>query len=166
MEAIYKIYDLKKYYPDFIGANPIAVVSNLSEAELLRWCPELRRKAPFVYFSCSQWKGFMKAQHGHGEDRLRKSRERYQDCYGYQEGISELHAADFEEEDILDEVATRISIEHLREVLATLPKAQSRRILLHYSGYSYAEIAAQEKISIPGVHYSIKRGMKNLRKYF
>lgn len=166
METIYKIYDLKKYYPNFIGANPIAVVSDLTEKELLLRCPELRAKVPFVYFSRIQWKGFRKAQHGYGEDKLRKSRERYQDCFGYQEGISELHAVEWEKEDLLDEVVTRISVEYLREVLAKLPEAQSRRILLHYSGYSYAEIAAQENISIPCVHYSIKRGMKNLKKYF
>ena len=64
MEAIYKIYDLKKYYPDFIRANPIAVVSDLTEEELLLRCPELRAKAPFVYFSRIQWKGFRKGR-GH-----------------------------------------------------------------------------------------------------
>ena len=55
MEAIYKIYDLRKYYPNFVGANSIAVVSDLTEEELLLHCPELIRKQPFVLFSKTKW---------------------------------------------------------------------------------------------------------------
>ena len=44
MEAIYKIYDLRKYYPNFVGMNSTVVVSDLTEEELLLHCPELIRK--------------------------------------------------------------------------------------------------------------------------
>ena len=166
MEAIYKIFDLRKYYPDFVGANPIAVVSDLTEEELVVRCPELHSKAPFVYFSNKQWRQFRKAQHGYGEDKLRKSRDRYQDCYGYQEGISELHAVEIEEQDIMEEVVNRISLDRLREVLDMLPETQRRRILLHYSGYTYAEIAAQENVNPTSVLRSVKHGIKKIIRNF
>ena len=35
MEAIYKIYDLRKSYPNFVGMNSTAVVSDLTEEKLL-----------------------------------------------------------------------------------------------------------------------------------
>ena len=168
MEAIYKIYDLRKYYPNFVGANPIAVVSNLSEEELLRWCPELRRKKPCAFFTKEAWNQFRKAHRAYqtNEEKFRNRMKYREENYGYEEGISELSAADPDDEDNMDTVIMRLSIEHLREVLSQLPEAQSRRILLYYSGYTYAEIAAAEHISIPVTYRSIRKAMKNIKNYF
>ena len=55
MEAIYKIYDLRKYYPNFVGMNSTVVVSDLTEEELLLHCPELIRKQPFVLLTKTKW---------------------------------------------------------------------------------------------------------------
>ncbi len=168
MEAIYKIYDLRKYYPDFIGANPIAIVSNLPEAELLLKCPELQQRVPFVYFDREKWKAFRKAQiiYCKNNDKFRKRMQFLEENYGYEEGVSELAAADLDDEDTLDIIIKRISVEHLREVLNMIPETQSRRILLYYSGYTYAEIAQTENVSFQVVHRSIKKAMKNIIRNF
>ena len=89
-----------------------------------------------------------------------------EDRYGYQEGQSELHASCLEDEDIMDTVINRISVEHLKEVLKTLPESQSRRILLYYSGYTYAEIAQIENVSFQVIHRSIKKAMKKIIRKF
>ena len=168
MEAIYKIYDLRKYYPNFVGANPIAVVSELTEEELITQCPELQAKAPFVYFEKEKWRAFRSAQHQYNqnEEKNRKRKQYLEDRYGYQEGHSELHASCLEDEDIMDTVINRISVEHLKEVLKALPESQSRRILLYYSGYTYTEIAQIENVSFQVVHRSIKKAMKKIIRNF
>ena len=168
MEAIYKIYDLRKYYPDFVGANPIAVVSDLTEEELMVHCPELQAKAPFVYFEKEKWSAFRSAQHQYNrnEEKNKKRKQYLEDRYGYQEGRSELHASGLENEDIMDAVLTKISVEHLREVMRTMPEAQARRILLFYSGYTFKEIAEQEKVSYQAIQWSIKRAMRYILKNF
>ena len=89
-----------------------------------------------------------------------------EDRYGYQEGRSELHASGLENEDIMDAVLTKISVEHLREVMRTMPEAQARRILLFYSGYTFKEIAEQEKVSYQAIQWSIKRAMRYILKNF
>ncbi len=168
METIYKLYDLRKYYPAFVGVNPIAVVSELTEEELLLQCPELRRFTPCAFFTYKAWRGFVKAQRAYqtNEEKFRNRMKYCEENYGYEEGVSELYAVNFEDEDVMDTVITRISIEHLREVLNLLPGTQSRRVLLYYSGYTYAEIAEAENMSFQAAQRSVKKAVKNIFKYF
>jgi RNA polymerase sigma factor (sigma-70 family) len=168
MKAFYKIYDLKKYYPNFVGANPIAVVSDLPEEELLQKFPELQRVTPCAFFTYAAWSGFKKAQRAYqtNEEKFRNRMKFCEENYGYEEGVSELSAANLDDEDIMDTVITRISVEHLREVLRMLSEAQSRRVLLYYSGYTYAEIAEAENISFQVAHRSVKKALKKIINYF
>ena len=168
MEVIYKLFDLRKYYPDFIGSNPIAVVSDLTEEELLLHCPELQHRVPFVYFDREKWSAFRKAQrlYDRNNEKFKKRQRNLEDCYGYQEGRSELNAACLDEEDIMDTVIKKITIEHLHEILVTLPESQHRRILMYYSGYTFAEIAASENVARQVVQRSVKKAMKNILKNF
>ena len=168
MKVLYKIYDLKKYYSNFVGANPFAVVSDFPEEELLQKCPELRRITPCAFFTNAAWCGFKEAQRAYqtNEEKFRNRMKFCEENYGYEEGVSELSAANLDDEDIMDTVITRISVEHLREVLHLLPEAQSRRVLLYYSGYTYEEIAKAENISFQVAHKSVKKAMKNIIKYF
>ncbi len=168
MDSIYRMYDLRNYYPNFVGVNSIVVVSNLSEKELLRWCPELRKDPPCAFFTNEAWKSFRKAHRAYqtNEEKFRNRMKYREENYGYEEGISELSAADPDDEDIMDTVIMRLSVEHLREVLSQLPEAQSRRVLLYYSGYTYAEIAEVEHISFQVAHRSVRKAMKNIKKFF
>lgn len=166
MEIIYKIFSLSQFYPKFVGANPIAVVSDFPEEELLKLCPELRCRMPFVHFSISEWRDFRRIQAMFNHDRIRKKRDRHEDCYGYQEGYSEKFALFSAEEDTLDEALKHILMERLQKVLSELPDIQRRRVLLYYSGYTYAEIAESENVLPCNVMRSVRIALKNIRKKF
>ena len=114
------------------------------------------------------WRAFHKAHHlyNRNEEKNKKRKQYLEDRFGYQEGLSELHSSAIDDDDVMDTVITKKSIEYLREVLVTLPEMQSRRLLLFYSGYTYSEIAVQENVCVSTITRSIKTTMKKIKKYF
>lgn len=56
--------------------------------------------------------------------------------------------------------------ERLYNAVLSLPESQKRRILMYYFGnYTQKEIADKEKCSIRAIQYSLKIGLKNLKKF-
>lgn len=166
METIYKIYDLKKYYTNFVGANPIAVVSDLAEDELLVKCPELQSKRPFVLVTKSQWKEMKDIYDCFelDEEKHRIAALRHEEKFSYQEGQTELIMHEQDENPVMDEVLSKIALEQLHSAIEKLPECQRRRILKHYSGYTCKEIAAQEHVSKSPVVRAIHKGIKSIKK--
>ena len=61
----------------------------------------------------------------------------------------------------------KVSIEQLQEALNHLPPIQARRVYAHYIlGMKKSEIARAEGVNSGGVCDSVKKGVKNLRRYF
>lgn len=166
METIYKLYDLRKYYPSFVGANPIAVVSSLPKEELMLHFPELNCKAPFTFFTTDQWRGVIAAFRDYdlNEKKYQMQALRHEAPFEYRDGLTELYMTGMNENEVIDEILNKIAIEEMRVYLNALPESQHRRLLLHFSGYSYAEIASQEQISKVSVLRSIQKGIKNLQR--
>ena len=61
----------------------------------------------------------------------------------------------------------KVSLEQLREALDHLPPIQARRVYAHYIlGLKKVDIARAEGVNSGGVCASVKKGVKNLRRYF
>lgn len=74
-----------------------------------------------------------------------------------------IHTAASPEEIML----RKISLEQLQEALNHLPPIQARRVYAHYIlGMKKSEIARAEGVNSGGVCDSVKKGVKNLRRYF
>ncbi|MBP2000977.1 RNA polymerase sigma factor (sigma-70 family) [Paenibacillus shirakamiensis] len=63
-----------------------------------------------------------------------------------------------------DEIIRRLDQAEVREWLEQLPERDRRVLLLRYSGYSYAEIAAELEIRTPVVGTLLARATQRLRK--
>ena len=61
----------------------------------------------------------------------------------------------------------KVSMEQLYEALDHLPPIQARRVYAHYIlGMKKIEIARAERVNETGVCDSVKKGVRNLRRYF
>ena len=61
----------------------------------------------------------------------------------------------------------KVSMEQLYEALDHLPPIQARRVYAHYIlGMKKVDIARAEGVNSSGVCDSVKKGVKNLRRYF
>ncbi|MCI1965494.1 MAG: sigma-70 family RNA polymerase sigma factor [Oscillospiraceae bacterium] len=61
----------------------------------------------------------------------------------------------------------KVSMQQLYEALDYLPPIQARRVYAHYIlGMKKVDIARAEGVNSSGVCDSVKKGMKNLRRYF
>lgn len=172
MKAIYTIYDLRKYYPSFVGANHLAVVSDLTQDELMQSYPSLRKKAPFALFTEKQWYEAMSAIHDYdlNEKKYQMQAIRHEVAFDYHDGVTELEMSDIDEYHVMDEyqvvddALNNIALEQLHAAMDILTDTQKRRIMLHYSGYSYHEIAVQEQVSKQTIMLSIRKGIRKLQK--
>ena len=61
----------------------------------------------------------------------------------------------------------KVSLQQLYEALDHLPPIQARRVYAHYIlGMKKVDIARKEGVNSSGVCDSVKKGVKNLRRYF
>lgn len=61
----------------------------------------------------------------------------------------------------------KVSLEQLQDALDRLPPIQARRVYAHYIlGLKKVDIARSEGVNSGGVCDSVRKGVKNLRRYF
>ena len=166
MEAIYKIYDLRKYYPNFVGMNSTAVVSDLTEEKLLLHCPELIRKQPFVLLTKTKWAEIklVYESYNQNEEKHRIAALRHETKFGYHDGLTESFCECANDNPVEDTVFKRIALESLHSAIQLLTSTQKRRILQYYSGISLLEIAKQDDVCINAVVVSLKRAKKKIKE--
>ena len=166
MEAIYKIYDLRKYYPNFVGMNSTVVVSDLTEEKLLLHCPELIRKQPFVLLTKTKWSEIklVYESYNQNEEKHRIAALRHETKFGYHDGLTESFCECANDNPVEDTVFKRIAIESLHSAIQLLTSTQKRRILQYYSGISLLEIAKQDDVCINAVVVSLKRAKKKIKE--
>lgn len=167
MSKYYKIYNLKYEYQYFVGGNPIAVVSDLTEEQLLFTYPELQKKMPFVHFTKNQWEKvlFEISKFNKNEDKHRKRAERHGDVFGYRDGETELFMRCLDKNTVINEVTDILEKEKLSKAFDCLNEKQARRIYLYYfKGFTYRQIADIEQVAEISIRESINGGINKLKK--
>lgn len=164
-----RLIDLKQEYPGLVGEERWAIVSELTEAELLRKYPEeIRSYTPFVCLSAEQAEVIRDFERN--EDKFRK-RWRKEDFYGYEEGASECFHRELVVEDYWEKQeeneARREEVRRLHKALSHLTLKQKERIVKHcVHEKSSRTIGQEEQVSYQVVDRSIEAAVKKLKKYF
>lgn len=131
----------------------------------------LRKHYPFLKEDCfaevtdEVAKVFLLADRQENNYRLRTYRHKAYYSLDRGDGIENdaIHTVAAPEEIML----RKVSLEQLQEALNYLPPIQSRRVYAHYIlGMKKSEIARAEGVSSGDVCDSVKKGVKNLRRYF
>ncbi len=131
----------------------------------------LRKHYPFLKEDCfvevtdEVAEVFLLADRQENNYRLRTYRHKAYYSLDRGDGIENdaIHTAASPEEIMLQ----KVSLEQLQEALNHLPPIQARRVYAHYIlGLKKVDIARAEGVNSGGVCDSIKKGVKNLRRYF
>ena len=119
----------------------------------------------FVEVSDEVAESFLLAKRQENNYRLRTYRHKAYYSLDRSDGIenSILHTESSPEEILMQ----KVSLEQLYEALDHLPPIQARRVYAHYIlGMKKVDIARAEGVNNSGVCDSVRKGVKNLRRYF
>lgn len=159
-----KIINLKYEYPGYKGDIRWAIVSELTEEELLAKYPEeIKRYIPFIWLSSVHREAFAESERNNKKHKMREIR--HFDIQGYDDDMiihhSELVIDCFEEEREREVDAWR-----LKNAIQKLKSKQRERIIkLFYEGKNSRQIAKEDGISYSAVDKSISNALSNLRVF-
>ena len=158
-----KVINLKHEYPGFTGDTNWAVVSDLSEEELVKmFGGQLGCCSPYLILSLEE--GEILGDFNRNEDKHAKRQARSGEAFGYEEGMSESVHEELVSDTFLDDILRDLDIKKLRGAMDLLPKVQRRRVDLYYlQSMTLAEVAAAEGVNINAVNKSIKAALKALK---
>ena len=156
-----KIIDLQKEYPQYQGMVKYAVISKLTEDELVqRYGQVLVQYQP--YFVLSNDIGDVFHKYWKNENKYRMRYIRNTDGQGYREGTTEQYISElkdkFSEEQILSE--------YVKSLLERLtPLEQERLIKRFYQERTLQDIADDYGCSARAIKYSIDFAIKKLKEF-
>lgn len=159
-----KVINLKHEYPGFTGDTNWAVITDLSEEELVRmFGNQFGSYGPFLILSLEE--GEILADFNRNEDKHAKRQIRSGEAFGYEEGTSESVHEELVSDTLLDDVLMELDIQMLKKCMDQLPEVQRRRVDLYYlNGMTLAEVAAAEGVNVNAVNKSIKAALKALKE--
>ena len=132
--------NLRKYYPFLTEDRFVEVSDEVAEAFLLA-----KRQEDNYNHRTWYHKAYYSLDRGDGIEN------------------SILHTESSPEEILMQ----KVSLEQLYEALDHLPPIQARRVYAHYIlGMKKVDIARAEGVNNSGVCDSVRKGVKNLRRYF
>lgn len=156
----YRVFNLSKEYPHYHGTEEWAIASILPENELRRkYADVLKPYEPFIYLSAEMALPIVQYHSNERKFALRGAKKG--DAFGYEDDIFER----FHQELVVNPFDDDLRWDHLYEAIEKLEPIQKSRITKHFfQGYSFAEIADEDKVSLQAVHQSIDRAIITLRK--
>lgn len=165
-----KVINLKYEYPGYTGDVKWAIISELTEEEILAKYPEqVSAYIPFLLLD-SQF-GEVRRAYRRNEKKFEYRASNCTDAFGYEEGIteifhSELIAPDYLTQQLEDEAKQR-NKETLYAALSLLTETQRKRLILYYlHNMSERDIAEKEGKSKSSIHESLTSAIKILRKFY
>ena len=165
-----RLINLRYEYYGYAGKEKWAIVSELSEKEILKKYPEeIKDYAPFVLLSIEQGEAI--GDFNRNEDKFRKRSVNNEDAYGYDEGLSECFHRELIAEDYWEK-QERMDMQRqeatcLRKALSELTPKQRKRVMQHYvQGKSSRSIGREENVSYQVIDRSIHAAVKKMKKRF
>lgn len=175
-----KTINLRFEYPQYTGSERYAIVTALSEEELLeRYGDVIRRYyLPYLLLNTKQWEAmyeFTKIEHKHEMRAKRGS-----DVYGYEDDISEqfhreliipfvdpIEKEEIEQKEKQKEFLRQLEIRKVRKVIAMLKPIQRERLIKEIiCGQSSRKIANDEGVNYSTVDKSLAAAKKNFKKIY
>ncbi|MEE1138731.1 MAG: sigma-70 family RNA polymerase sigma factor [Acutalibacteraceae bacterium] len=165
-EHDFKVINLKYEYPGYKGNVCWAIVSELTEEELLAKYPnEMNKYLPFICLSLSQGKILEEGTKYENKCKMRTIR--YHHGFDITDDDFENYHHELIGNDIEDEMIRREDAKIIQNALNSLKQTQKERLYKHFfCQMSYVEIAEDEGVSYTAVRLSIEKAKKNLKKFF
>lgn len=170
-----QVIELKYEYPGYTGFENWAIISNLSENELMEEYQEIITQfTPFLLLSMNQGQAINIFKTN--EDKHRKRMYRTTDIFGYDDELfSQFHnehflycdSQDTSCDQLRSDFFSEIQISLLKEGLSELTEIQRRRLVAaFFDEKSSREIAKEEGVNYSAIDKSIAQSLKKLKKFF
>lgn len=169
-----KPINLEKEYRDYVGKEKWAIITSLSENELLKEYPdEIQNYTPYILLTDEQGKVIL--DNKRETYRKIKQSKKYEDPYGYVSGITEIHHPEisepdfshYREEKINREIERDQEIVLMHQAIGSLTERQYKYLIERYvKNKSNREIAKSEGIAHQIVDRQIFRIIKKFKKIF
>ena len=163
-----KTINLRFEYPQYTGEERYAIVTSLSEEELLERYGDVIRRYYSSYLLLSEEHNKVIVEYQNIEAKYRMRNLRFGHAFDINDGEFEEHHQELAvEEDIVEKIDLKDNIEKLRRILNELPEIQKKRIIKHFFyGRGFREIGKEEGVNHSVIAKSIKAGIENIKKNF
>ena len=160
----YQVINLFFEYGTHPGGCKYAIASGLKENVLrARYKSELERYEPYIYLTQQQGDAIVEGSGNEAKHRMRTIRSA--DAFGYEDGVTERFHTNAATRCLEDDYFDALDQMDFIKVYDHLNETQKNRVWLYVmGGRTQTEIAEMEGVSIAAVHYSIKAGLKKLKK--
>ncbi len=169
-----KVINLKYEYEGYIGEEQWAIVSELTEKELLEKYPDIvSHYIPFVLLSIEQGKAVYEFRRN--ESKFYKRSLNNEDAFGYDDELigvfhSEVFVPDFVEQQITEEYEEnryQLKMKLLDKALSSLTEKQYKYLIARYvANKSAREIAKEEGVSHQAIEKHLNTAIKKVKKIF
>lgn len=174
-----KLINLRYEYTGYTGTERWAIITELSENELLQKYPDVvGRYMPFVMLSVAQGNVIDEAHRN--DDKYAKRSKRTIDSYEYDDNTSQqfhkelvmpyidpIEAEEIQELEQLKTIQRNLEIMKVREILAKLQPVQRQRLIKYIlEGKTVRQIATEEGTYHSSVSKSITAAIKNFKKFY
>ena len=163
-----KTINLKFEYPQYTGSERYAIVTALSEEELLaRYGDVIRRYySPYLLLGEEHNKVIVEYQNIEAKYRMRNLRCGH--AFDINDGEFEEHHPEFAiEEDLDEQIDLKDNIKKLKYAISKLNEKQKKRMIDYFfCNKTYEEIAMEEGVTKQSIDESIKSTIKKLKKFF
>lgn len=159
------LINLKYEYEEYTGTEEWAIITSLSEKELLeKYSDVIKSHSPYILLTIEQGNAIAEYKKNEAKHRMRSIRKGH--AFDVNDGNFEEHHPELAVcEDIAQQIEMQDKVKRVREVLNSLPEVQKRRLIKHFFyGKSSRKIAKEEGVNYSAVDKSIALGIKNLRK--
>lgn len=161
-KSICKFFICEEEYPGWTGTEKAAVITELSEEELVIRFPKIMEElSPFLLMTPKHGEVIQESHRNNNKFKMRGIRS--ESSFGFDEDTSECHEEATEEnfeENLLISLL-------LQEGLAVLTQTQRQRVSDHYLHYmSFREIAELQSADPSSIRESVIAGIEKMRKHF
>ncbi|MBR4049322.1 MAG: sigma-70 family RNA polymerase sigma factor [Clostridia bacterium] len=161
-----KIINLKYEYTGYKDDVQWAIVTELSEEEILQKYPEeIKPYIPFIRLSVSQGEVFEEGARYENKYRMREMRTGH--IFNVTDDDFELYHPELIINDTEDKIIRQDEAEKLQVALSTLLENQKNRVYKYFfCQMSYTEIARDEGVDVSSVRKTIEKAIKKLKKFY
>lgn len=161
-----KIINLKYEYEGYNGKEKWAIVTDLSEKEVLRkYSMEIAQFQPLLFLTQDQ--GTVMAAYTRNENKHRMRQLRYGSMYDINDcAFNEHHPEIMADYDILDLIVKKETSCEMMQNIEMLTNIQRKRVIkFFYEGKNICEIAKEEGVNHSKISKSIILSLKKLKNF-
>lgn len=156
-----KVINLKYEYEEYIGKERWAIISELSEEEILeKYKPFVQEYIPFLVLPPIYGEVRQQFRRNENKHYMRMVRGHF---YSLEEDLEEHHP-EIAVEDCIAQIFAQEQSRELWEAINSLNEKQRKRLIAYYfEGKTYREIADEEGVDHKAIIRSVEIALKNLR---